>query len=341
MNGLRTIVGLLVRACALTALAALATPAALTAIAAIAASAAQAQDAYPSRAVRIVVPVPPGGGTDTVTRVIAQKMQENWKHPVVVDNRPGANSSIGAEHVAKSAPDGYTILAAIDSTLAMNQSLYAKLSYDPIRDFTPITLATSFPLIFEATNAFPAKDMREVIAMMKAQGDKITVAYPAIPAQVAGELFKSIVGVTFTGVNYKGGAPALQDLMAGHIQLAIDALSPSLPHVKGGRIKPYAVTSKQRSAALPDVPTMTELGYPAMEVLTWVGFVAPAGTRPDVIAKLNAEFVRVLALPDVRERFAALGIDIHASSPEEFGRQIRSDAAKFDKVIKAASIKVE
>lgn len=314
--------------------------AALAALCVLIGSAA-GQETYPNRAIRVVVPFPPGGGTDTVTRVIVQKIQDNWKQPLVVDNRPGANSIIGAELVAKSAPDGYTLLAAIDSTLAMNQSLYAKLSYDPIKDFSPITLATSFPLIFEATNAFPAKDMREVIAMMKSQGDKITVAYPALPAQVAGELFKSIVGVTFTGVNYKGGAPAMQDLMAGHVQLAIDALGPSLPHVKAGRVKPYAVTSKQRSAALPDVPTMTELGYPAMEVITWVGYVTPAGTPPDVIAKLNAEFVRVLGLPDVRERFAGLGIDIHASSPDEFARQIRSDAAKFDKVIKAANIKVE
>jgi tripartite-type tricarboxylate transporter receptor subunit TctC len=302
---------------------------------------AVAQESYPSRAIRVVVPFPAGGGTDTVTRVITNKMSENWKQPVIVDNRPGANTIIGAEHVAKSAPDGYTLLAAIDSTLAMNQSLYAKLSYDPIKDFAPITLATSYPLIFEATNAFPAKDMREAIAMMKSQGDKITVAYPALPSQVAGELFKSIVGVNFTGVNYKGGAPAMQDLVAGHVQFAIDALGPSLPHVKAGRIKPYAVTSRQRSAALPEVPTMTELGYPDMEVITWVGFLAPAGTKPDVIGRLNAEFVRVLALPDVRERFAGLGIDIHASSAEEFARQIRSDAAKFDKIIKSANIKVE
>jgi tripartite-type tricarboxylate transporter receptor subunit TctC len=305
------------------------------------AASAIAQETYPSRAIRVVVPFPAGGGTDTVTRVITSKISENWKQPVIVDNRPGANTIIGAEHVAKSAPDGYTLLAAIDSTLAMNQSLYAKLSYDPIKDFVPITLATSYPLIFEATNAFPAKDMREAIAMMKAQGEKITVAYPALPSQVAGELFKSIVGVNFTGVNYKGGAPAMQDLVAGHVQFAIDALGPSLPHVKAGRIKPYAVTSSKRSAALPDVPTMTELGYPDMEVITWVGFLAPAGTRPDVIARLNAEFVRVLALPDVRERFAGLGIDIHASSAEEFARQIRSDAAKFGKIIKSANIKVE
>jgi tripartite-type tricarboxylate transporter receptor subunit TctC len=312
-----------------------------SALTVLAVGSALAQDAYPNRAVRIVVPFPAGGGTDTVTRVIAQKMSENWKQPVVVDNRPGANTIIGAEAVARSAPDGYTLLAAIDSTLAMNPSLYAKLSYDPVKDFAPITLATSYPLILEATPSFPAKDLREVISMMKSDGAKINVAYPALPSQVAGELLKTVLGVNFTGVNYKGGAPAIQDVVAGHVQLVIDALGPSLPHVKSGRVKPYAVTSKQRSAALPDVPTFIELGYPEMEVITWVGFLAPAGTRPDIVKTLNAEFVRVLALPDVRERFGGLGIDIHATSPEEFGRQIRSDAAKFDRVIKAANIKVE
>jgi tripartite-type tricarboxylate transporter receptor subunit TctC len=308
---------------------------------AVAASGAAAQESYPNHAIRIIVPFPPGGGTDTVTRVIAQKMTENWKQPVVIDNRPGANSIIGAEAAARSAPDGYTLLAAIDSTLAMNPSLYEKLSYDPVKDFAPITLATSYPLILEATPSFPAKDMRELITMLKEQGAKINVAYPALPSQVAGELLKSVLGVQFTGVNYKGGAPALQDVMAGHVPLVIDALGPSLPHVKSGKVKPYAVTSKQRSAALPDVPTFTELGYPGMEVITWVGYLAPAGTRSDIIKKLNDEFVRVLKLPDVRERFAGLGTDIHGTTPEEFAAQIRSDTAKFGKVIKAANIKVE
>ena len=308
---------------------------------ALAVASAAAQEAYPSHAVRIIVPFPPGGGTDTVTRVIAQKMSENWKQPVVIDNRPGANSIIGAEAAARSAPDGYTLLAAIDSTLAMNPALYEKLSYDPVKDFAPITLATSYPLIVEATPSFPAKDMRELIATLKSEGAKINVAYPALPSQVAGELLKSVLGVQFTGVNYKGGAPALQDVMAGHVPLVIDALGPSLPHVKSGKVKPYAVTSKQRSAALPNVPTFTELGYPEMEVITWVGYLAPAGTRNDIIKKLNEEFVRVLKLPDVRERFASLGTDIHGTTPEEFAAQIRSDTAKFGKVIKAANIKVE
>jgi len=308
---------------------------------AVVASGAAAQESYPNHAIRIIVPFPPGGGTDTVTRVIAQKMSENWKQAVVIDNRPGANSIIGAEAAARSAPDGYTLLAAIDSTLAMNPSLYEKLSYDPAKDFAPITLATSYPLILEATPSFPAKDMRELITMLKAQGAKINVAYPALPSQVAGELLKSVLGVQFTGVNYKGGAPALQDVMAGHVPLVIDALGPSLPHVKSGKVKPYAVTSKQRSAALPDVPTFTELGYPGMEVITWVGYLAPAGTRSYIINKLNEEFVRVLKLPDVRERFAGLGTDIHGTTPEEFAAQIRSDTAKFGKVIKAANIKVE
>ena len=169
---------------------------------AVVASGATAQESYPNHAIRIIVPFPPGGGTDTVTRVIAQKMSDNWKQPVVIDNRPGANSIIGAEAAARSAPDGYTLLAAIDSTLAMNPSLYEKLSYDPVKDFAPITLATSYPLILEATPSFPAKDMREVIAMLKTQGAKINVAYPALPSQVAGELLKSVLGVQFTGVNY-------------------------------------------------------------------------------------------------------------------------------------------
>ena len=306
-----------------------------------AAASVLAQDSYPNRPIRIIVPFPPGGGTDIVSRTVAARLTESWKQAVVVENRPGGNTLIGAEAAARSAPDGYTLLAAIDSTLAMNPSLYAKLSYDAVKDFVPITLATSYPLILEATPSFAAKDMRELIAMLKSEGAKINVAYPALPAQVAGELMKSVLGVTFTGVNYKGGAPALQDVMAGHVPLVLDALGPSLPHVKSGKVKPYAVTSKRRSAALPDVPTFTELGYPEMEVITWVGYLAPAGTRDDIVRKLNAEFVRVLKLPDVRERFAGLGTDIHGTTPEEFAAQIRSDTAKFGKVIKAANIKVE
>lgn len=327
MNALRTIAGLLARACAL---------------AALAAGAAQAQEAYPNRTVRIIVPFPAGGGTDTVTRIIAQKVQESVKQTVLVENRPGGNTIIGAEAVARSTPDGYTLLAAIDSTMAMNPSLYAKLSYDPVKDFAPITLATSYPLILEATPSFPAKNLAELIAQLKSGGGKISVAYPALPSQVAAELFKSVVGgIDFIGVPYKGGAPAMQDIMAGQVQLVFDALGPSLPHLKAGKVKPYAVTSKLRSKAMPDVPTFIELGYPDMEMITWVGYLAPAGVRPDIVARLNAEFVRALGVQDVRDRFAGLGIDIHATTPEEFGRQIRSDAAKFDKIIKSAGIKVE
>jgi tripartite-type tricarboxylate transporter receptor subunit TctC len=301
-----------------------------------------AQDAYPSRPIRIIVPFPAGGGTDTVTRIIAQKMAENWKQPVVVENRAGANTIIGAEAAAKSAPDGYTLFAAIDSTLCMNPSLYAKLPYDPVKDFTPITLATSYPMVLEAAPSYPARNLAELIATLKSGGNKLSIAYPAVPAQVAGELFKSVVGVPdLVGVMYKGGAPAVQDVMGGQVPLLMDALGPSLPHVRSGKLKAYAVTSRQRSAALPDVPTFAESGFPGMEMTTWIGYLGPAGLRPEIVARLNAEFVRVLALPDVRERLVGLGIDIHASSPAEFAQTIQSDAAKFDRVIKAAGIKVE
>lgn len=327
MNAARMAGSLLFRACA---------------IAALLSGAAQAQDVYPSRPVRIIVPFPAGGGTDTVTRILAQKVQESVKQTVIVENRPGGNTIIGAEAVARSTPDGYTLLAAIDSTLAMNPSLYAKLSYDPFKDFAPITLATSYPLILEATPAFPARNLAELIAAIRAGSGKVSFAYPALPSQVAAELFRAVVGgIEFIGVPYKGGAPAMQDIMAGQVQLVFDALGPSLPHLKAGKVKPFAVTSKQRSRALPDVPTFAELGYPGMEMITWVGFLAPAGVRPDIVTRLNGEFVRALGQQDVRDRFGGLGIDIHASSPEEFARQIRSDADKFDRIIKSAGIKVE
>jgi len=268
-------------------------------------------------------------------------MAKDLGKPVIVDNRPGAGGTIGATAAARAKNDGHTIVLGTVASHGIATMMFPNVAYNPVKDFAPITLATSYPLIVEATPSFPAKDMRELIATLKAEGAKINVAYPALPSQVAGELLKSVLGVQFTGVNYKGGAPALQDVMAGHVPLVIDALGPSLPHVKSGKVKPYAVTSKQRSAALPNVPTFTELGYPEMEVITWVGYLAPAGTRNDIVKKLNEEFVRVLKLPDVRERFASLGTDIHGTTPEEFAAQIRSDTAKFGKVIKAANIKVE
>jgi tripartite-type tricarboxylate transporter receptor subunit TctC len=300
-----------------------------------------AQDSYPNKPIRIVMPFPTGGSLDIVSRLIGAKLTETWKVPVLVESRPGANTMIAAEHVAKSAPDGYTLLVCIESTLVMNQFLFAKMPYDPIKDFAPITLATTQPLVLAANPALGINNVPDLIALAKAKPGQLFFGYGVVFNQLAGEAFTSMANVQMTGVAYKGAAPALQDVMSGNIALTFAALSSAMANIKSGLIKPLAVTSAKRSSALPDVPALAET-LPGYEMLTWAGYVAPAGTSKDIVTRLHREFARILAMPDVRERLAGVGQEVVASqSPEEFARLITTESAKFERAIKAAGIKVQ
>ena len=304
------------------------------------AASVQAQD-YPARPIKLVVPFPPGGGTDIVTRHIAGKLSEVWKVPVIVDNRPGGNTIIGAEMAAKAAPDGYTLFAPIDSTLAMNPSLYAKLPYDPVGSFAPITLAISMPMVLAVHPSVEARSVNDLIVQVRAAAGRMPYAHGALPAQVAGEVFKSAAKVEMPAVAYKGGAPAMLDVVGGSVPVIFDALGPAMPFLKDGRVRPLAVTSRQRSPLLPNVPTLAESGMPDVDLVTWIGYAAPAGTPRDIIAKLNAEFVRILNLPETRERLSGLGMQVVGSSPEQFAETIRVDTARLGRVIRAAGIRLD
>lgn len=302
---------------------------------------ALADESYPNRAIRIIVPFPPGGGTDIVSRTVAAKLSESWKVPVVVENRAGGNTLIGAEAAAKSAPDGYTLFVPIDSTLAMNQSLYAKLPYDPINSFTPITLAVSQPMVLAVHPAVEARSVKDLIALSKAKNGQLAYAHGALPAQVAGEVFKSRAKVELIAVPYKGSSPAMTDVVGGTVPVIFDALGPAMSFLKGGKVRPLAVTSRTRSSLLPDVPTLEESGVPDVDLVTWIGFVAPAGVDKAIVAKLNREIVRVLNLPETKERLNGLGLEVVANTPEQFTQVIKDDAVKFGRIIKSAGIRLD
>jgi tripartite-type tricarboxylate transporter receptor subunit TctC len=301
---------------------------------------ARAQD-YPSRQIQIIVPFAPGGGTDIVSRTVAAKMTDSWKVPVIVDNRPGGNTIIGAQLAARAAPDGYTLFVAIDSTLAMNQSLYAKLPYDPIKDFAPVTLAISQPMVLAVHPSVQATTVKDLIALAKAKPGQIAYAQGALPAQIAGELFKSAAGIDLIGVPYKGSGPAMNDVVGGSVPVIFDALGPAASFIKAGKVRALAVTSAEPAAALPGVPTMAQSGLAGFDLVTWIGFLVPSGVNRDIVSKLNTELVRILNLPETKERFAGMGMTVIASSPDQFAQTIKSDAAKFDRIIKSAGIKVE
>ena len=259
--------------------------------------AAVAQTSFPNKPIRIIVPFPPGGGTDTVARAVAARMTESWKQPVTVDNRPGGNTLIGAEAAAKAAPDGHTLFVAIDSTLAMNPSLYPKLPYDPVASFSPVTLAIHMPMVLAVHPSVKAQNVKELLALAKQEGGKLAYAHGALPAQVAGESFKASSGADLLAVPYKGGAPAMTDTIGGTVPVIFDALGPAMAHIKGHKVRALAVTSAARSPLLPDVPTLAESGYAGFDVQSWFGLAAPAGTPRAVVEQVNIALNKVLAQP--------------------------------------------
>ena len=312
-------------------------------LAILAPHAARAADAYPAKPVRFVVAFPPGGGTDIIARSIAQKLAERIAQQVVVDNRPGAGGNIGTDIVAKSAPDGYTLLMGSAGPLAINASLFGKMPFDPIKDLAPVTLAASTPNVLVVHPSLRAATVKELIALAKARPGEINFASSGhgTPAHLAGELFNSMVGVKMVHVPYKGAAPALADLLGGQVQLMFSTMPPALPHVKDGKLRALAVTSAKRSPAAPDLPTLDEIALPGFEANTWHGVVVPAGTPRAIIARLNREIVAILHLPDVVERFSSQGAEALGSTPEEFAAYIRSETLKWAKVVRDSGAKAE
>ena len=301
-----------------------------------------AQTSYPNKPVRLVVPFPAGGTTDILARAAAQKLSEAWGQQVIVDNRPGAAGNIGAELVAKSAPDGYTLLMGTVGTHAINASLYSKMPYDHVKDFTPIVLVAGVPNVLVVNPQVAVNSVPELIVYAKANPGKINFASSGSGTSIhlSGELFKSMTGVQMTHVPYKGSAPALTDLIGGQVQLMFDNLPSSLAFIKSGKLKALAVTSTTRAPALPDVPTIADT-VPGFEASSWFGILGPAGTPDDVVTKINGEINKWLASPDAKEKLAAQGANAAGGSPADFANHIRNETAKWAKVVKESGAKVD
>jgi tripartite-type tricarboxylate transporter receptor subunit TctC len=302
-----------------------------------------AEQAYPSRPIRLVVPFPAGGSLDAVARAVGQSLSIAWGQPVIIDNRPGAGGNIGADLVAKSAPDGYTILEGALSTHAVKVSLYSNKPYDPIKDFAPITLVAVTPNVLVLNPSVPANSVAELIAYAKANPGKLAFGSGSngSAGHLAGELFKTEAGVDMVHVPYKGGAPAMQDLLGGQIQLMFDNLANSMQQVRAGKLKALAVTTAKRSPLVPDLPTLAEAGLPGFDIYTWWGFMAPAGTPKEIIAKWNTEVARILNTPEMRAYFAQQGAEPSPTSPEQFMALIKGEIPKYAKIIKASGAKVD
>jgi tripartite-type tricarboxylate transporter receptor subunit TctC len=319
------------------------TVAATFAVIAFGTVAAQAQTAYPTRTIRIIVPYTPAGTTDILARAIGQKFTQAWSQPVLVDNRPGANGNIGTEVAAKAAPDGYTLLMGTAATHGTNPSLYPQLPFDAQRDFTPISLVALVPNIVVVANSLSAKNLQDLIAYAKANPGKLSHGSPGqgSTGHLSAELLKSMTGAVMTHVPYKGSAPVLQDLTGGQVQVAIDNLPPYLPQVRAGKIRPLAVTSAKRSPAAPQLPTVAEAGVKGYEASSWFGLFAPAGTPPDIVARLAAETQRIVQLPEMKDRLLALGAQPAANTPAEFAAFVRDEIAKWGTVIRNAGVRME
>ncbi len=298
---------------------------------------------FPAKAVRFVVPFPAGGPLDIAARAIGQKLNEGWGQPVIVDNRPGAGGNIGAEMVAKAVPDGYTILMGAVSTHAINPWLYAKMPYDPIRDFAPVSLVTQVPNVLVVHPSVPARNVKELIALAKAKPGPLNYASGSTGSagHLAGELFNVMAGVKTVHIPYKGAPAAVIDLLAGQVSFMFDNLASALPNIKAGRVRALAVTTLRRSPLLPELPTMSEAGLKDFDVSTWFGVFAPGDTPKAIVDRLNAGIVAALKSPDLRERLAALGAEPMPDTPEQFAAFIKTELAKYEKVVKASGARVD
>ena len=307
-------------------------------------SVVHAQPAYPNKPIRIIITVAPGGGSDITTRTVGQKLIEAWGQQVIVDNRPGGNGIIGMEIAAHANPDGYTLLLGTIGPVAVNPSLYSKLPYDPVNDYAPIARGVSALNMLVVHPSLPAASVNEFIAYAKANPGKINFGSSGVgfADHLAGEIFNTLAGVKMVHVPYKGGAPAMLDLLAGNLQCIFATVSTAITYVKAGRIRPLAVTSAKRAEQFPDIPTIAESGVPGYTVDNWYGFFAPRGTPKPIITKLHAEINRILLLPDVKERLAGLGIFAFVlPTPEAFGGYIEDEIKKYAKVVKDSGSRID
>jgi tripartite-type tricarboxylate transporter receptor subunit TctC len=307
----------------------------------VASNAAHSAD-YPVRSIRYIVPQGAGGSSDTLARLVTQKLSEAFGQQVVTDNRPGATGNIGTEIAARAAADGYTLLQVATSH-ATNPALAVKMPFDPIRDFSPITLLSHSPNLWIVHPSLPAKNMRELIALAKTRPGEINYSSSGTGSSqhLAGELLKSLAHIDIVHIPYKGSPPALIDLLGGRVVLMCSTIAPAMPLVKSAKLRALAVTSLKRSAAAPEIPTVAESGLPGYEATAWQGVLAPAGTQRDIIVRLNAEMVRIVQQPDVRKQLAEQGYEPAGNSPEQFAGYIKTEIAKWAKVIRAAGLKAE
>ena len=308
---------------------------------ALASAAAQAQG-YPSKPLRIIVPFAPGGSTDIVARVLADKLAASLGQAVVVENRAGAAGNIGAEAVAKAAPDGYTLLMATTGVMAINNALYKSIGYDAAKDLEPVVFATSITNVLTVPPDLPAKTVAELVALAKAQPGKLSFASSGAGSSthLSGELFKGMAGIDVVHVPYKGSGQALIDLMAGRVSMIFDNMPSALPHIRGGKLRGLAVTGAKRSAVLPELPTISEAGVPGYESLSWSGIAVPAGTPKEVVLRLNREVGAVLALAEVKQKLADQGADPVGGAPEVFASHVRAERDKWGRLIRERNITV-
>lgn len=316
-----------IRACGAVALCALAAP-------------ASAQPVYPVKPVRLVVPFVPGGSTDFIARIMGQKLDEALGQQVIVENRAGAGGNIGLDYVAKSPPDGYTLIFGHVGTFGFGPSLYQKLPYDPVRDFAPIVLFAMVPNMLVVHPSLPARNVKELVALAKARPGRINYGSSGngSASHLATEYFKLLSKTDITAIPYKGTGPLVTDVIAGEISLTITGVPPLYPHVQSGRLRALGVGSTKRLSLLPDLPTIAEAGVPGYESSTWFGPLAPARTPREIVVRLNAELMKILQRPDIRSRFAAEGVEGLGSTPEEFGAYIKAEIERWGRVIKAAGI---
>jgi len=299
--------------------------------------------AWPTKPVHIVAPYPAGGTSDILARTLGQKLSEIWAQSIIVDNKPGANGNVGADFVAKAAPDGYTLLLCDVGALAISPSVYTSLPFDPNKDFAPVTMVAYSPHILAVNPELPVKSVRELIDLAKAKPGKLNYAASSVASapHLAGIDFATRAGITWAYIPYKGGAQAITDVIGGQADVLFNGMLATYPHVKSGKLRILAVSSAARMAAIPDVPTVAESGVPGFETGSWQGVLAPPGTPRDVVSKINADFIRVLNMPEIREKLSAQGAEVRVNTPEAFTVFLRDETARWAKVVSANGVKLE